>query len=391
MSIIFYKLRQSTIKQLENANSALRAGHNLKATHLYEQVLKKDLLKLFYDSDKDYGWTIDLDSEVSFHHAVILLSDYFSQTKSPAHWFRISAILIRHPDYQSLNINDRIRIDLINIQRNMARNIKVNETLERLLNYLSFDTLEPLIEGLIHYTIAIIGVVIRDEKMAFLHQRKANKLISADEEPYYYLMNYEHHATIYYMLNNNRRLYYEKAIQIYTETEEQARLLDMGHDFTYNGYNLGWIYAELELFEEAIHHFRRTITEAESTHNAIMVAKCEYGLGHVYSCLKDYDRSIEYLEDALFYFVDESYLYNAACLNLFAGSLLAMGNIEQAIIRLNYATDNLAKVDNPVQLHHVYRHYSIAYFMKKDFIKATKYFIKTYRLRLQYKMPLLPY
>ena len=69
------------------------------------------MLKLFYNADSDYGWIIDLDSEVSFHRAVILLSDYFSQTKSPTQWFRISAVLIRHPEYQSLNINVSIQLN----------------------------------------------------------------------------------------------------------------------------------------------------------------------------------------------------------------------------------------------------------------------------------------
>lgn len=391
MSIIRQMQREKIIKQLEIANAELRLGRSLKASHLYKQVLKKNVLKIFYDADDAYGWEIRPSSAVSFNRAVVLLSDYFSQSTPSGEWFRISSVLINHPAYQSLEINARIQIDLVTIEQNISRQINLTQTIDRISKYLEYPNITNVIEGFIHHVISRLAVLIRDEELAFVHQAQAEKLVSLEQESYYHLLVHQQLGTIYYMLNNDRQHYYEKAIQIYSETEEQARMLDMGHDFTYNGYNLGWIYAELEQFEEAIEQFTRTIMEAESTHNEIMVAKCEYGLGHVYSCLEDYDKSIEYLEDALLYFFDESYLYTAACLNLFAGSLLAIGNIDQAIIRLNYASDNLAKADNPVQLHHVYRHYSIAYFMKRYFLRAFWYFIKTYCLRIRYKMSLLPY
>lgn len=392
MPLIVENLRESTIRQLQTANEALRLGNHLKASFIYKKVLKKDILALFHEPQHPYGWSISRDDSISFNHALVLLSDYFLQIQDATHWDRAKNTLIGHPDYNNLHINDRIHIDITSIQRIVSHNVlDLQNTLKRLFNYLTLDNIDDLLKGLIHFTISRLAVVIRDEELAFTHQNKATHFLSANEEPYFNLLMLEQLATIHYMLNNNRRSYYEKAIQIYHKAEHRARLLDNGHDFTYNGYNLGWVYAELELYEDAESHFQRAIVEAESTQNAPKVAQCEYGLGYVYSCLENYDKSTEYLTNALMYFCDKSYNYTAACLNLLASTLLSQGHIDRAIKRLDFAVANLAKIDRPVQLHHVYRQYSKAYYMNKNWIKALQYVFKTYELRLKYKMPLFPY
>lgn len=391
MSIIVNNLRQLTIAQLETANKDLRLGRNLKSTYNYKQVLKKDILALFHDPKHDYGWSIVADNTISFNNALLLLSDYFSQTTESYYWNRAVNILVKHPEFSTLDINDRVHIDIISIHRNILHQINIEKTLKQLQDYLTLPKINKFTLGLIHHTISRLAVLIRNEELALVHCNAAKHLISFEDEPYYHLLNHEQLGTIYYMLNNDRQYYYEKGIQIYHETEHQARMLDNGHDFTYAGYNLGWAYVELDLYEEATYHFKRAMLEADSTQNAVMVAKCEYGLGYVYSCLKDYDKSIEYLTNALMYFCDKSYVYSAACLNLLASTLLSLGHIDNAIQRLDYAIDNLLKVDNPVQLHHVYRQYSKAYRMNSNWIRALQYVVKTYQIRIKYKMPLFPY
>lgn len=391
MSIIYENLRHSTIAQLETANSELRLGHALKSNFIYKQVLKKDILALFHEPNHAYGWAIREDDHNSFNNALVLLSDYYIQSQDTSYWNRAKNPLLRHPDYSTLNINAHIRIDIVSILRDISHNIHVNNTLKRLYNYLTLDNLENFIKGLIHYTISRLAVVIRDEETALIHQNKAKDFLPASEEPYLNLLNFQHLGTIYYMLNNERRSYYEKSIQIYQETGHHARLLDNGHDFTYNGYNLGWIYAELGLYTDAENYFKQAMVEAESTQNMFKVAHCEYGLGYVYERLADYDKSIEYLTNALMYFCDKSYLLSAACLNLLASTLLALNHIDKAIERLDYAMTNLVKVDNPVQLHHVYRQYSKAFKLKKNWGQALHYVFKTYQMRIKYNMPLFPY
>ncbi len=98
MRLIVDNLRQSTIRQLKTANEALRLGNYLKASFIYKQVLKKDILALFHEPQHPYGWSISRDDRNSFNHALVLLSDYFLQIQDATHWDRASNTLIGHPD-----------------------------------------------------------------------------------------------------------------------------------------------------------------------------------------------------------------------------------------------------------------------------------------------------
>jgi tetratricopeptide (TPR) repeat protein len=367
----------------------MRTGKVEQSRPIYEQALNKDLLGFYQHSQAEHLWHLGTPDMPSLDSVALSIVEYYFQNLDWLQWNPLCRVVLDHPGYSQLSLNTRTRIEVVHTYSLLLHSLSLDSYIAYLQSLLPAPDLEPVTIIMCHYVLARLYLLRRNEDQVRYHLQQALQLCQAKQETFYQSFVLEANGTVYYLLNQQRRSYFEKALDLYREAEAFVRSHNEGMDYTHNPYNLGWVYAEMGNFEQALTEFQRGFAEVQPL--SFIAAQYQYGIGNVYLSTGHFTEALDYLTRAIDFFWDRSYVYTGMCLNSVADMFRQQGNVAVALDRLENAAHNLQHADNPRQLHHVYRQFSKIYATEKNWSRAFLYFIRTYRLRFQYGMRLWPY
>jgi tetratricopeptide (TPR) repeat protein len=369
----------------------MRTGQAEQARLDYYHALKKDLNGFYQHPNAPYTWYLGETVNPSVDKVALSIIEYYFQNLDWLEWNPLCQVVLSHPAYNTLSLDTRVRLEAVHAYSSLLHSTSLEKYTRQLESLLAAPNLKPVTVIICHYVLMRLYLLQRLEDKVHKHLQQALNLCQANNQTFFQSFILEAMGTVYYYLNQHRRNYYVKAIEKYHEAEVFVRAHNNGLDYTHNPYNSGWVYAELREYDRALSEFQRGFAELKNPDTLYIGAQYRYGIGYVYLSIEQYDEALDYLLKAINFFWDRSYVNTAACLNLVADIYRRNTNITKAIDYLESAASNLQRADHPVQLHHVYRQFSKIYFSQKNFLKAIQYFLRVYRLRFQYKMPLLPY
>lgn len=381
------QMRQMIMRDAKIAHDLLHQAQVLEAIQLYHKILKRNFASLF-----DLAPTVHQTGQSSsFVEVIYDISSYYFHARDWRGFSRLYTIYSNHTGDLSPDNDMIVWVETVNLYNRIFHNGNLEEITKQVENYLTLPFLTEISRALLHYVLTMTYRLLRDEKKALFHITQSLNIISLEEEPYFYVFFLEGQAAIYYFLNQGREHYFHKAIDLFNESEQLAREVAKGYDFTHNAYNLGWCEAELGNYKVAGQYFEQGLAVAISSQEIYIQAQSHYGLGYINLEEKKYDTALKHLYKALAYFVSTSYLMTGVSLYIMSMCYTGKGDYTSALDRLDNALDNLNKVQNPVQRRHVCRQFSIVYYKDGQYLNALAYFLKTYYLRIRYKMPLFPY
>jgi tetratricopeptide (TPR) repeat protein len=383
------RLQTQHLHTLQAAQAVMRTGKVEQAYPIYEQALNKDLLGFYQHPQAEHLWHLGIDSMPSLDKVALSSIEYYVQNLDWLQWNPLCQVVLAHPHYPQLSLDTRTRLEVARTYSLLLHSVSLDAYIVHLESLLRSSDLDTVTVIMCHYVMARMYLLKRMEDKVRVHLQVAEDLCAAANETFYQSFVLEANGTVYYFLNQRRRAYYEKALELYQEAEVFVRSHNDGMDYIHSPYNLGWVYAEMGEFKAALAEFQRGFAEVQPL--SYIGAQYQYGTGYVYLWTGHYAEALDCLTSAINFFWDRSYVNTAACLNLVAEIYRRQGNITAAIDRLENAAANLQRADHPVQLHHIYYQFSKIYFHEKNWWQALRYFIRTYRLRFKYGMPLLPY
>lgn len=380
--------QQQVYDQAKIAQKFMRQCYIKQGMMLYERVIAVDLVSLFCEIDGDeYYWQLSsTPDQPCLNWICVFVGEYFIQRRNWYVWNHIADVIFQHSNWKDLS--DECQSSMLCLRAwgqmlNSRQRRSLNELIAEQKSLLHWK-LPSLNYTLHHMIVGNCNKLLRNESEALLHLYKAEKSLDFSKEPFYYLLNQEFIGDTYYFLNKNNSSYYDKARNIYQETEQMTQKVGERIDFTSQAYNLGWIEAEVSNYDLALIEFKRGYFDACNQLSPYEQAQYQYGLGYVYLMLNQDHLAKKLLEKALHHFYLESNVMATACLHLLA-SIEMKTDKARAIELAHFALSHLQRADHPVLLHHTVQILAQLYKRKNIFI-SVKYFLWLKYIQFRYRI-----
>lgn len=377
---------------LKEAQGLMRRGQVSDAIVLYERSLRKNLHTLYADPAAESGYIAEAAQDVpSLNWAACFLIEYYIQKRVWREWLAIIDPLLPHLERLPLSSRSRLTAGIGWANSNTPLNKTLKKETDAQMRMLALVGAPSFEAGLHCIVLGKLYQQLRDHRKALYYLELAAESIDTDREPFYAIQLEAMIGSTYYFLNDFDRDYYKRAEAISREVEAKAAAYNRGVDFTLQAYNLGWIYAEQELFDRALAEFRRGQEDAERHLTEYETALYAYGIGYTYLGKKAYETAAAHIEAALYVFNDQSDIMTAVCLHLMGLIGYETADYDYAIEKEGDALQRIKKVDNPLQLYHICRLLFLLHLRQNRLNPATLRFgFRTYLLKMKLKKPLFP-
>ena len=170
---------------------------------------------------------------------------------------------------------------------------------------------------------------------------------------------------------DNEILYFEKALQIFTELDNKIEIAGITH-------NLAQTFTDFGNYTIAIEYYYKALEIEEKIGNELGIARTLGSIGSAYEDLGDYEKAMEYFKKALEYFEELGHKkFLSANYNNLAGIYTKIDKDSLALVFFNKALEINMELKDTLWISYNYVNMSDIYLKHNNFEKALEYLHKS--------------